>query len=84
MLLADAPPETLLQVAAMVALALVSAYSTIRLRQIDQRAKRHRRLGRAERDRCDSLEVRVGELEKALGACLRRHKPAHSKPRRKG
>lgn len=83
MLLANAPPETLLQVAALLVTTLVGAWLTVRLRQVDQQAKRHRRLSRAEKERCDGLEVRVVQLEEALAACLERRKRPRPNPRRK-
>lgn len=70
MLLANAQPESWLQVAAIVAVALVGAWTTVRVHRIEQHAKRSRRLSRAEKQRCDGLERRVVELEKALSACL--------------
>jgi len=83
MLFAEAAPETLAQVAAIIATALVGAWTTIRVRQIDRAARRSRRAQRAERARCDLLETRVGELETSLGACLKRHRSRRVNPRRK-
>jgi hypothetical protein len=75
MLFAEAQPETWFQAAAIIAVALVGAWTTVRVHQIDRRARRSRRRARLEKRRCDSMERRVGELEKALSACLARHKP---------
>lgn len=84
MLLADAPPETLLQVAAVVITAVVGAWVTVRVHRIDQQAKRSRNRARAEKQRCDEVEKRVVQLEDALTACLERHRPRRTNPRRKG
>lgn len=84
MILADAQPETWLQVAVIVVTAVVGAWTTVRVTQVDRAARRHRRRTAAERKRCDELEERVTELETALEACLKRQKPRPGKPRRKG
>lgn len=83
MLLADAPPESLLQVAALVVTAVVGAWVTVRVHRIDQQAKRSRRRAAEERKRCEAVELRVVELEKALTACLERHQPRRANPRPK-
>jgi hypothetical protein len=84
MLPAPVPPDTWLQVAAIVATAIVGAWVTVRVAKLDRQAKHQRRLSRAERQRCNGLEARVIELEKALGACVEARKPRRARSRRKG
>ncbi len=71
MLFADEPPATWVQALAAVATTLVGAWMTVKLHRIDREARRVRHKMRAEKARCDGLEVRVEELEKALSACQR-------------
>ncbi len=71
MLFADELPATWIQAVAAVATAAVGAWMTVRIHRIDRESRRNRRRQREERARCDGLEVRVTELEKALSACQR-------------
>lgn len=81
MLFADAQPETWVQVVAIVATAVVGAWTTIRVKQLDRQSRRQRRRAAEERKRCDGLEHRVAELETALRACVRSRKPRRPKSR---
>lgn len=82
MLFADVIPDNWPAALAAIVTALVGAWLSLRVHQIDAQARQLRRRLRAEKHRCDSLERRVGELEKSLAACLRSKKPHRPKPRR--